>query len=98
MKESTIIVNFKKAENERLQNNQMIMRMVDDLSQLQQMVSGFLGVIRKLPGYEDAIKEMSAEHEAAKKKAEQEAADEAANVEVVDAEEVKPTLDLGADD
>jgi len=94
MKESTLIVNFKKAERERLQNNQMIMSLVNDTEQLQQMVSGFLGVIRKLPGYDEAIKQLAKEHEEAKAKAEAEAKE----LEVVDAEEVKPTLDLGADD
>lgn len=91
MKESTIITNMQRAERERLQNNQMIGALVQDVQNLQQMMSGFLAVMRKLPGYDDAIAELAKANEEAeaKAKAELEA------IEVKGAEEVKPELDLG---
>jgi len=94
MKEVTLITNFKRGEKERLQNNQMIMALVQDVQQLQQMVSGFLGVLRKLPGYDKAIKELAKEAE----EAEAQAKKEAEELEVTGAEEVKPSLELGKDD
>lgn len=94
MKESTLIVKLKQAEQQRLQNNQMVMALTQDVAQLQEFVSGFFKVVRRLPGYEEIIKELAAEHKAAEEKA----AAEAKELEVTDPEEVKPTLDLTGDD
>ena len=90
MKEQTMIQKFKLGEQQRLQNNRMIGQLNQDVNNLQQMVSGFLGVLRKLPGYDEAITELAEEHEATLK-AEEAAAKE---MEVVEPEEVKK-LDLG---
>ena len=69
MKESVIITNFKMAEKQRIQNNQMIGALVDDTRQMQEMLAGFLNVIRRLPGYTEAIAELAKEHEEAEAEA-----------------------------
>jgi hypothetical protein len=64
MKESTIISKFKEAEGQRLQNNRMVQSLVQDLQDLQQTFAGFIAVIRRLPGYDDVIKQMTEERAA----------------------------------
>ena len=64
MKESTIIAKFKEAEAQRLQNNRMVQSLVQDMQDLQQTFAGFISVIRRLPGYDDVIKQMTEEREA----------------------------------
>ena len=68
MKESTIISKFSVAENERLQNNRMIQTLVHDFQEFQQTFAGFISVIRRLPGYDDVIKQMTEERAAEEKK------------------------------
>ena len=68
MKESTIISKFSVAENERLQNNRMIQTLVRDFQEFQQTFAGFISVIRRLPGYDDVIKQMTEERAAEEKK------------------------------
>jgi hypothetical protein len=105
MKEDKLIKQLAQAKNERLQNNQMIQSLNQDVSDLQQMVSGFLGVIRLLHGYDDAITTLSEQHKEAEAKAVLEAAALEAQVDLedsikeieVEAKEVK-VLDLGKDD
>ncbi len=63
MKEVTLITTFKKHEKMIIQNNGMIGKLVDDAQQMQEMIAGFLGIMRKLPGYDKAIKELAKEHE-----------------------------------
>jgi uncharacterized coiled-coil DUF342 family protein len=100
MKEDKLIKQLAQAKNERLQNNQMIQSLNQDVNDLQQMVSGFLGVIRLLHGYDDAITTLSEQHKAAEAKAALEAQvdleDSIKEIEV-ETEEVK-VLDLGKDD
>lgn len=100
MKEDKLIKQLAQAKNERLQNNQMIQSLNQDVSDLQQMVSGFLGVIRLLHGYDDAITTLSEQHKEAEAKAALEAQvdleDSIKEIEV-EAKEVK-VLDLGKDD
>lgn len=64
MKESTIIAKFNEAEQQRLQNNRMVQSLVQDLQDLQQTFAGFISVIRRLPGYDDVIKQMTDERAA----------------------------------
>ena len=64
MKESTIIAKFKEAEQQRLQNNRMVQSIVQDMQDLQQTFAGFIAVIRRLPGYDDVIKQMTDERAA----------------------------------
>lgn len=71
MKEVTLITTFKKHEKMIIQNNGMIGSLMNDVQQIQEMTAGFLGVIRKLPGYEKAINELAEEH--AKREAEMKA-------------------------
>ena len=68
MKESTLISKFKEAEDQRLQNNRMIQSLVQDLQDLQQTFAGFISVIRRLPGYDDVIAEMTKERAEQEKK------------------------------
>lgn len=68
MKESTIISKFSVAENERLQNNRMIQTLVRDFQEFQQTFAGFISVIRRLPGYDEVIKQMTEERAAEEKK------------------------------
>jgi len=68
MKESTIISKFNVCENERLQNNRMIQTLVHDLQEFQQTFAGFISVIRRLPGYDEVIKQMTEERAAEEKK------------------------------
>ncbi len=100
MKEDKLIKQLAQAKNERLQNNQMIQSLNQDVGDLQQMVSGFLGVIRLLHGYNDAITTLSEQHKEAEAKAALEAQvdleDSIKEIEV-EAKEVK-VLDLGKDD
>jgi len=100
MKEDKLIKQLAQAKNERLQNNQMIQSLNQDVGDLQQMVSGFLGVIRLLHGYDDAITTLSEQHKEAEAKAALEAQvdleDSIKEIEV-ETEEVK-VLDLGKDD
>ncbi len=100
MKEDKLIKQLAQAKNERLQNNQMIQSLNQDVGDLQQMVSGFLGVIRLLHGYDDAITTLSEQHKEAEAKAALEAQvdleDSIKEIEV-EAKEVK-VLDLGKDD
>ena len=64
MKESTIIAKFNEGEQQRLQNNRMIQSLVQDLQDLQQTFAGFISVVRRLPGYDDVIKQMTEERAA----------------------------------
>ncbi len=82
MKESVLIEKLNRGQNERLQNNQMIQGITRDLGEMQQFVVGLLATMRKLPGYDAAIKELADEN-AAKE------------MEVNAPEEVKPEIDLG---
>lgn len=68
MKESTLISKLKEAEDQRLQNNRMIQSLVRDLQDLQQTFAGFINVIRRLPGYDDVITEMTKERAEQEKK------------------------------
>jgi len=88
MKESTLIEKFNRAQSERLQNNQMIQGIMNDLGEMQQFVVGLLATMRKLPGYDDAIQELAAENAL-------KTSEEAKEMEVNSPEEVKPELDLG---
>ena len=94
MKEDKLIKQLAQAKNERLQNNQMIQSLNQDVNDLQQMVSGFLGVIRLLHGYDDAIATLSEQHAEATKQVDLE---ESIKEIETEAEEVK-VLDLGKDD
>jgi DNA-binding ferritin-like protein len=64
MKESTIIAKFKEAEQQRLQNNRMVQSLVQDMQDFQKTFAGFISVIRRLPGYDDVIKQMTDERAA----------------------------------
>lgn len=77
MKEETMYRKWNENKKMIIQNNSMIGDLINDVNQLQQLVSGFLGVIRKLPGYDKAIKELAKEHEIAEKKAKKKALAEA---------------------
>lgn len=68
MKESTIIAKFNEAEQQRLQNNRMIQSLVQDFQNFQQTFAGFISVIRRLPGYDEVIKQMTEERAAEEKK------------------------------
>jgi hypothetical protein len=61
MKESEIIRKFAESKNQILQNNKMLQSVIQDFQDLQQTFAGFISVIRRLPGYDDVIKEMVAE-------------------------------------
>lgn len=61
MKESTIITKFNTCDSERLQNNRMIQSLVQDMQDLQQTFAGFINVIRRLPGYDEVIKQLTDE-------------------------------------
>jgi hypothetical protein len=97
MKEQTMLQKFKLGEDQRLQNNQMIGQLNHDINNLQQMVSGFLAVLREMPGYDESIKVVAAKHEVEMAKANQVTLDQSiADMEVKGMEEVKK-LDLGDD-
>lgn len=101
MKENVLIAKLTLGQKQRLENNQMISQLMVNIEELQQLASGLLGVMRKMPGYDKAIKEMADEHEAKEKElAEKES--EVTQIDLEDqikemeaeAEEVK-VLDLG---
>lgn len=91
MKEQVIIGSFKAAQKERLQNNQMIGSNVQQIQELQQLAAGMLDVMRHLPGYKEAIAEVT-------KLREERAAEAAKEMEVTEPETVEPNKDLDLGD
>lgn len=94
MKEETFITNFKKAERERLQNNQMILGLNKSLDQTQQMLTGLFNVLRKIPGYDAAVAELAEENKKAQEAAKAEEAAEEAKA-AADMKKAEAKLDLG---
>lgn len=78
MKEQTLIEKLNRGANERLQNNQMIQHLMQELQLVQEFTTGLLSTMRKMPGYKEAISELAAEN-----------MEKAKDMEVVDATEVK---------
>lgn len=78
MKEQTLIQKLNRGEQERLQNNQMIQHLMNELQLVQEFTTGLLSTMRKMPGYKEAIEELAAEN-----------LEKAKDIDVVDAEEVK---------
>lgn len=63
MKEETMYRKWNENKDLIIQNNQMIGGIAKDTRQLQEMFTGIIGILRKLPGYDEAIKELAKEHE-----------------------------------
>ena len=87
MKEQTLIEKLNRGENERLQNNQMIQHLMNELQLIQEFTTGLLSTMRKMPGYKEAIEELAAEN-----------MEKAKDMEVVDAEVVENSGLMMGDD
>ena len=57
-----------KRNNKDFKTIRMVQSLVQDMQDFQQTFAGFISVIRRLPGYDDVIKQMTEERAAEEKK------------------------------
>ena len=63
MKESELIRRLKEGETQRLQNNQMISSVMSELNKTQELLSGMVKVMRRLPDYDETINKVAEEYQ-----------------------------------